>query len=174
MTSIRATVVRKRRKVDPWNSQFRVYRNEHGGCQGWTVHVTLNARRQTRYFPDSAYGGAEQSLKAAQAFAHQDMELHLEYLALRRRLYPRANSKSGIPGVGRFSDRRRGEFWAAYYDDPQSGVRKMKRFSVAQFGEEQARQLAIEYREDGMAPYRKRLSELETLLTGRSDNPTRA
>jgi AP2 domain len=165
MTTGKTVVASKRGKFNPWHSQFRIYRNEHGGCQGWQALVSLNARRHTRYFPDRDYGSADLSLRAAQDFAHRDIELHLEYLALRRRLQPRANSRSGIPGVARFSDRKRGDFWAAYYDDREGGVRKMKRFSVAQFGEEQARELAIEFRTESMEPFRRRLEELESLLS---------
>ena len=159
-------VPKDRSRLDPWHSHFRIYRNEFNGCKGWNVTLGLNGSRLNRYFADSAYGSPELSLKAAQEFAHKDRELHLEYLALRRRLKPRTNSKSGIPGVARFSCKTRGDFWAAYFDDPVSRTRKMKRFMVSQFGEEPAKELAIEFRKESMEPYAKRYLQLEREIFG--------
>ena len=155
-----------KRKPDPWHENFRVYRNESGGCQGWSVTISVEGIRQSGYFGDAAYGSKEKALAAARDFAHKERELHVEYLALRRRFRPRTNTRSGIPGVARFSHRTRGDFWSAYFDDPRTGTRKMKRFSIAQFGEDAARELAIEFRTEQLEPYLKRLRELEERFLG--------
>ncbi|MGY2048501.1 AP2/ERF family transcription factor [Methylobacterium sp. JK268] len=69
-----------------------------------------------------------------------------ESLALMRRLRPRRNCRSGLPGVSRFIRKASGTaFWVAYWDDAQ-GRKIQRKFSVSIHGEEEARRLAIDAR----------------------------
>jgi hypothetical protein len=143
---------------------YRFYRTEHKGS-GWQALFALEGKRYHKYFPDSIYGSAEASRKAAEEFASQNRELHEELWALRSRFLVRKNSRSGIPGVSRYDgNERRGPYWLAYWADPKTGRRVSKRFPIGEHGESEALNLAIKTRERAIEPCRQRYGEILLLL----------
>lgn len=124
----------------------RIYRDSQ--FDGWRAGFELGGTKYFKYFSDQKYGGSSASRKAAEAFALENKDLHDELLALRRRFVPRANSRSGIPGVSRYDgDSAHGPFWLAYWDHPERKRRVSKRFSVAEHGDSTAFRLAKKARE---------------------------
>jgi hypothetical protein len=143
---------------------YRFYRTEHRGS-GWQALFALEGKRYQKYFPDSTYGSAEASRKAAEEFASQNRELHEELWALRSRFLVRKNSRSGIPGVSRYDgSERRGPYWLAYWADPKTGRRVSRRFPIGEHGESKALDLAVKTRDKAMEPSRQRYSEILLLL----------
>jgi hypothetical protein len=128
---------------------------------GWSVHYQRARKRVTRYFADRANGGRDEAYAAALHFASALPADNGEIRVLLRRLLPRKTCRSGMPGVAKLMRHPpdRGAFWVAYWDDA-SGHKVQKKFSVARYGEEIARELAIEARRQATERYRVRLAEL--------------
>jgi hypothetical protein len=118
----------------------------------WTVHVERRTVHYHRYFSDNVYGGREQALKAAQAYRDEVLASQSgpdHQMWIRTRL--RKNNTSSIPGVGRYEslDKRKANckriFWMASW--MENGKSRKKKFSVLRYGEQKARQMAIDERE---------------------------
>ena len=124
---------------------------------GWLVEVCQEGRRIRRYFSDQRLGGRRRAHAAARQFA-LGVGDRSEFLPLLRRLQPRKNSRSGIPGVSRYEGQGRGPFWLAYWDE--NGRKIQRKFSVSVHGEERARALAIKARGSAVKEHVKRLSQL--------------
>lgn len=155
-----------------FENAFRVYRQLHR-CSGWQARFSLNGVIYTKYFPDAAYGSSGAAKRAAEKFACENKELHKELLSLRRRFEVRANSRSGIPGVSRYSgEEARGPFWLAYWDD-QQGRRKSRRYSIRRLGERKALELALKARDKGVDPFRQRYGEVLRILGLTAEPPQR-
>jgi hypothetical protein len=149
----------------------RISRTEHRG-RGWCARFQVRDKIYRRYFSDATYGSTEAARQAALSFASADQELHDEFLALRRRFEPRKNSRSGLPGLARYDPPGRPAHWLAYYDCPVTERRVSQRFYIGEHGEEQARLLAIEFRENGVRPYRERYEELMSTTIGEAPRET--
>ena len=128
---------------------------------GWRVMYQRVRLRVARHFGDRTHGGRDDAYAAAVRFASERDQDGGELLALLRRLSPRKNSRSGIPGVTRIarSQPDRGAYWLAYWNDGD-GRKVQKKFSVSIYGEDAARQLAINAREHATETHRERLAEL--------------
>ncbi len=140
---------------------------------GWVVHVSHEGCRFTRYFSDKQFHGRRRAYTAARqlALALGDRS---EFLALVRRLKPRQNSRSGMPGVGYYEGGPgRGPFWLAHWEE--DGHKVQKKFSVSVHGEERARELAFKARQRAVKEHVRRLAQLrkndapilKTLMKGR-------
>jgi hypothetical protein len=129
----------------------------------WVGGVRYQRGRKivSRYFPDSAHGGRDEAHAAALRFASEREQDGGELLALLRRLSPRKTSRFGFPGVARLVRHPpdRGTYWVAYWNDA-TGHKVQKKFSVSIYGEDMARELAIEARQNATKAHRKRLAEL--------------
>ena len=128
---------------------------------GWNVRYQHGREVVSRYFADATHGGRAKARAAALRFASEREQDGGELLALLRRLSPRKNTRSGMPGVARLVRHPpdRGACWLAYWDDAR-GHKVQKKFSVAVHGEDMARELAIEARRNATEAHRKRLAEL--------------
>lgn len=128
---------------------------------GWHVHYQRGREAVSRYFADTAHGGREEAHAAALRCASEREQDGGELVLLLRRLSPRKDSRSGIPGVARFVRHPpdRGAYWEAYWSDAP-GHKASKKFSVSVHGEDQARELAIKARRNATKVYRKRLAEV--------------
>jgi AP2 domain len=127
----------------------------------YSWHVTINRMNKaiTKHFSDSTYGGSDQALKAAILFRDEKLkELdNSEYALWKKRLGRHPRNTSGIPGVGRYLHKyknKQGDIkeiptWQAFWSDPD-GKRHIKTFYVSQYGEEGAKQRAIEARKQAM------------------------
>ena len=117
---------------------------------GWAVRLQRKRQVFLKYFSDLIYEGKAKSLAAAKAYRDEVCEKNplmtrKDYAQLKRK-----NNSSGTPGVFRYKGfGRKGrivEFWIAFWQGP-AGKRKQRKFSVAKFGEETAKALAIQTRE---------------------------
>lgn len=116
---------------------------------GWVVTLQRKGAIIVKRFSDGVYGGKRNALKAAVAyrdsFLARDKPVDHQ-IWIRTRL--RKNNTSGIPGVGRYEVRDNPNstsvraFWLASWTDEHGASRKRK-FSVAVYGEEEAKLLAI-------------------------------
>ncbi|ACA19247.1 Pathogenesis-related transcriptional factor and ERF protein [Methylobacterium sp. 4-46] len=116
------------------------------GRIGWLATSDRAGRAVTRHFADETFGGEAAARAEAERFVAAPAATDREGLALMRRLRPRRNCRSGLPGVSRFVRKASGTaFWVAYWDDAQ-GRKIQRKFSVSVHGEEEARRLAIDAR----------------------------
>lgn len=118
------------------------------GRNMWRVGIGRGEKRLLRGFSDRIYGSTEASLAAAQAYRD---ELLLQEPLLSMQSYMRKvrrNNRSGVSGVGVYGEGDK-RFWLARIDYQGYGDKKTKsrKFRVIQFGEEQARAMAIAQRE---------------------------
>lgn len=119
----------------------------------WVVQVRRKNCVAKKMFSDGVYGGKRQALREAVHFHAQCMaEISRYEYQIWWRTLMRRNNKSGIPGVGRYESARnpktgrRAVFWLASWIDEYGKGRKRK-FSVLRYGENLAKQLAIDERE---------------------------
>ncbi len=136
------------------------------GTHGWQVRMSKkNKKYHSRLFSDGVYGGQEQALAAAQAYLE---EYHRQYPAESSlpKLYPYgfhegkrlSSNKSGVTGVSRTHEYGRWDtqkehkryYWGAFYTIDGEGrrhVRGHEKFYIEEWGEEGARQRAVEFRQ---------------------------
>jgi hypothetical protein len=128
---------------------------------GWHVHYQRGREQVSRFFADQAHGGPNGAHAEALRFAAEREQDGGELALLLRRLSPRSDTRSGIPGVTRLVRRPpdHGAYWVAYWND-DLGRKVQKKFSVALHGEDVARELAIEARRQATERHRTRLAEL--------------
>jgi hypothetical protein len=120
---------------------------------GWVVTLQRKGAIIVKRFSDGIYGGKREALKAAveyrDSFLARDKPFDHQ-IWIRTRL--RKNNTSGIPGVGRYEvvdnpdTGRVRAFWIASWINEHGASRKRK-FSVARYGEEEAKLLAIAERD---------------------------
>lgn len=126
--------------------------NEARRTHAWQVRVQRGNRILTKSFSDGLYGGKRKALRAAVEYRDQVIEQIPSFehqLWLRNRL--RRNNSSGIAGVSRHDlvdprDNARRVFWLASWID-EHGVSRKRKFSILLYGEDRAKQLAIDERE---------------------------
>ncbi|MBI5568591.1 MAG: AP2 domain-containing protein [Desulfomonile tiedjei] len=127
--------------------------NDASGDHVWVVVVTRKGESIVKRFSDGTYGGKRKALEAAveyrDALLAQD-EPFDHQIWIRTRL--RKNNKSGIPGVHRYEIRDNSgngnvrEYWIATWTN-EHGVTRQRKFSIARYGEEEAKLLAIAERD---------------------------
>ena len=138
-----------------------------GATHGWQVRGRATrkgrgkrASYKSRMFSDNVYGGRDEALAAAEKF-YENIKNDPEWFPpVRTAEQPpyhyklsRAN-KSGVNGVHRVKERvekRSGRtkpaYWVATFADPRKGRQGHKGFSVNEYGEAEARRLAVEFRQ---------------------------
>jgi hypothetical protein len=136
------------------NPPRNITRLDHdaNGDHGWVVTLQRKGAIIVKRFSDGIYGGKRKALKAAveyrDSFLARDKPFDHQ-IWIRTRL--RKNNKSGIPGVLRYeiTNARAGSvrtFWIAAWTN-EHGVTRQRKFSVALYGEEEAKLLAIAERD---------------------------
>lgn len=125
------------------------YKSSH---DGWFARYTRDGVTFRQMFADSKYGSPEASLEAAKHW-HEEARTLLpplnrkEFAELKQR-----NNQSGHTGVHRSVFKKGGKeyyYWIAIWH-PIKGKKRSKRFFVTKYGEEEAKRLAIEAREEGL------------------------
>jgi len=126
--------------------------NDSRGDHGWVVTLQRKGAILVKRFSDGVYGGKREALKAA--VKHRDSFLALDrpidhQIWIRTRL--RKNNRSGIPGVVRYEVKNDNAekvrtYWIAAWTD-EHGATRQRKFPVARYGEEHAKELAIAERE---------------------------
>lgn len=115
------------------------------GDTAWHVFIRRRGQRYAENFRDSRYGGRDRALAAAQAWRDQVLR---EVAPLERREFAmirRSTNTSGVPGVSRLQRPTGYAYWIARTDLP-GGKLLHRTFAVNKFGEEGARERAIEER----------------------------
>ncbi|MGY8589337.1 AP2 domain-containing protein [Paracidovorax citrulli] len=121
-------------------------RYESGKLLRWSVSITRRGKHFDKEFRVATYGDPEKA-KAA-AIAYRD-ELLKKVPAMSRREFGtivRSNNTSGIPGVSRREENGYAR-WSALVSLPD-GTTRRRTFAVVKYGEEVARQKAIEARSE--------------------------
>lgn len=151
------------------NPMRYIQRKDTKGHHAWKVAVRRAGQYIHQYFADAAHGGTAQALAAALAWRDQTVaELTgVDYAVWRRELMLPTNT-SGIVGVSRgFVLKKRGKrtvkfaMWTAYWQNA-NGKRSTRSFSVNKYGEEEAKQMAISAREEGMQDVVRQFKEQST------------
>lgn len=137
-------------------------KNSTKGTHGWQVRVNTHKGKKyhSRLFSDRKCGGRDEALAEAKEYLKTYLEEHPELAHpkkpannpfLKGKLS--ARNKSGVNGVFRTyqyfnwdKERRRRYYWAASCPTGPDGKYFAKRFYVETYGEEVAKQLAIEFR----------------------------
>lgn len=109
----------------------------------YAVSISRQSIQVSRYFAVSRYGGEEAAFKAAQEWRDRVLALlpPMTFRQLCARV--RRNNTSGIPGIYRVVEPSY-VCWKAMVE--VAGKRQIRAFSVKKYGEEEARQMAIEAR----------------------------
>lgn len=117
----------------------------------WTVSIKRLGKRYMKSFFDSTHGGTAQALEAAKAWRDQTF-LSLPVMTKAQALtnLQPANA-SGVAGVGRKIVEKEGgrilESWIAYSPKLEGRRGRSRQFSIGQYGEQQAFELAVKARE---------------------------
>ncbi|TAN52416.1 MAG: AP2 domain-containing protein [Methylococcaceae bacterium] len=131
--------------------------DESRKTNAWLVQVQRKNRIIVKMFSDSVFGGKENALSAA--LKYRDALIVAASPARHNQWFRnivRRNNTSGIPGVGRYKKPDGAVRWVAYWND-ENGARKSRAFPVKTYGEDRAKQMAIEEREQQL----KRLFDLK-------------
>ena len=119
--------------------------------RGWRLAYSRAGKSFVKYFSDREFGGANQSLEAAQTILNE-LKRILEPIPPQTSLN-RVDSVGAerIPGVylGKLSGRNgttAGEAWIASWR--REGKRVTRKFSVAKYGADKARRLALDARRE--------------------------
>jgi hypothetical protein len=129
--------------------------DSHHFTHAWRVSLRRRGKLLVKNFPDKKYGGSLNALKAAKEHRDKLIEANppltrREFAAIRRR-----NNTSGVTGVYRYAkayklaDGREKEiwYWEAHWPT-DSGKHQKATFSIDQYGDDLARQLAIRARKN--------------------------
>ncbi|NTF34812.1 hypothetical protein G6L88_22440 [Rhizobium skierniewicense] len=116
--------------------------NERRGA-GWWVSLRRRGHRIVRLFKDSVYGCDEATYKAARAYRDVIIEAIPPATNHEQAVLLRKNNQSGISGVRRV-ETREGDAWQATLMTNEG--QKKESFSVAKFGELEAKSMAIAQR----------------------------
>ena len=151
---------------------------ENSDFQGWRVAYTRAGEKFVRYFSDKQYGGVRKSLTAAQDHL-EELKKVLEKIPPQTSLARPGKKGGSIVGVHRAeSPGGKGSSskatWVASWNE--GGKRKTRKFSVAKYGERQAKQMAIKAREEAnsengrdldRSEIRNRLREARRMVQGK-------
>lgn len=112
----------------------------------WLASVKRQGKLFSRNFHDGMYGGTESARAMAVAYRDALLRLFPPCTQLDLRVRTRANNKSGVAGVMAKREKGRLKGWLATLE--VSGVIHRRYFSVKEFGDEEAKALAISARQE--------------------------
>jgi len=132
-----------------------ISRIDSRGTRGWYVRVYKNGKTYSKLYSDSKYNGKERALK----FAKKAREMAMETISqipnkpVRRFVTKDKRNKSGIVGVSKTSKKTAAGKTVEYYQvtwSPKPGKIKNRQWSVRKYGEEEAFNLAKNFRDEVM------------------------
>ncbi|HEX7642042.1 MAG TPA: AP2/ERF family transcription factor [Burkholderiaceae bacterium] len=127
--------------------------NPKSRIKAWSVQINRQSGKANRVFSDGAHGGYHKAYRAASAWLDS---IEAQYPTLDRLVKMQTlwkNNRSGITGVYRWpsdGSERPGAYWAAQWIERPHDRPKRRKFSVAHYGERQAKRLAIATRKDAL------------------------
>ena len=131
-------------------SERLIRRYEHNHFRGWVVSTKRRGRRYTKYFSDKP-GGPASALRRARRY-RDDLLKTLPIPTKIKRSY--VLNKTGVIGVTLSRDRTRSGrvTWRYAATWPTRDGRSAKKsFSITRYGKAEARRLAIQARQQGLA-----------------------
>ena len=146
-----------------------IRRMDNESHHGWFVSIKQQGTRIHKYFTDNVYGGKAKARRAAIEYRDELLkESRSADYKLWRCTLDRPNNTSGITGVARYTiqpsgGRKKRSCWQAFWHDAD-GKRRSSSFAIAKHGEKEAKRLACEARQAGLA-------ELERMLSIREADP---
>ncbi len=151
-------------KANPMRNIQRIDKGYHS----WRVVMRRQHQHLRQNFTDSVYGSKDLALAAAVAWRDQkEAELSGVDYVIWQREWMRDHNKSGTVGVYRHINtkkRARGIVqqvqWMAKWKSADG--HRCRSFNVSKYGEEGAKQLAIQARQDGMAEVARQLQSAAT------------
>ena len=167
-------------RANPMRNIQRIDKGHHS----WRVVMRRMHQHLRQHFTDSVYGSKDLALVAAVAWRDQkEAELSGVDYVIWQREWMRDHNKSGTVGVYRnINKKKRGDRivqqaqWMAYWKSADG--KRARSFNVSKYGEEGAKQLAIQARQEGMAEVARQLLSAATAalttttpsrVTGESD-----
>ncbi len=113
---------------------------------GYQVRIVRRGKEYSKLFSDRVHGGKDKALAKAQAY-EKELLAKLPPLS-REKTKPQRNNTSGILGVSRSFMKYRGKgsggyYWQTTFRSPETGKPMTIKFSVAKYGEEEAKRRAI-------------------------------
>lgn len=137
----------------------RLDKEKKGKTHGWQVRGRGKRKYFSKLFSDGVYGSKGKALMAAEEFLETYLQAHPELTTPKKPEMPpyhynlNRNNKTGINGVHRTMSMkpykggvRRYPSWCATYTG-LNGTQQKKQFSVNVYGEEEAKRLAVEFRQ---------------------------
>lgn len=129
--------------------------NPDRSTHGWKVQLVRHRKAYASYFSDAQYGGSEQARQAAIEWRDRfDIEVPRPSRADKADIL-RSNNTSGVTGVfpWQVKDKkgRIQRYWVAVWVPEPGHKHKSRKFSVARYGEEDAKARAIQARQEAMA-----------------------
>lgn len=124
-------------------------RNRHGKAWAWRVVIDRCGRTIYRGFSFKRYGGVHAALLAAQAYRGKALQMYPPLTKRQRCIQLRIDNSSGIAGIRRVQRSESQIFWEAR--TVAQGRFFSKSFNVKLYGEEGAKQKAIEARQQQLA-----------------------
>jgi hypothetical protein len=139
-----------------------------GNTHGWQVRAGKNMKMgyHSRLFSDGKYGGSDKALAEAEKYLQKYLQEHPEYNIKTTRFKWQhgfnengtlhSQNKSGRNGVYRSRTNLRNDkskyryFWGASYTIDRFGKTKVirtEKFFIDEYGEKEAKRLAVEFRE---------------------------
>lgn len=150
--------VNKPQPEQPMKGHHHIARadDEVSCTHAWYVCVVRNKQRTEAIFSDAVHGSMKNSLQAA--IRHRDKLLKktdMVELLIGYRTNLRCDNKSGVTGVSRierFNKRYPNSCYIYWVSSGlnQDGVKFSRYFSISRYGEDEARQMAIDERERQM------------------------
>lgn len=130
---------------------------------GWEVRLQRRGRRFEKFFADNAFGGKRGALQKAKDYRDQLDASLKSYTVRELARRPSIRNSSGLVGVRQTSQTEtRGDyeytyyFWVAQWTDG-AGKRKTRSFSCHKYGEEEAKRLAVQARNQGVAKAKREI-----------------
>lgn len=120
---------------------------------GWQVRMQRRGIKYGKFFADRPHGGPKHSLQAARQW--RDRLVNQLATRARTRICERsARNSSGVVGVSKISvvnsNGTTYQFWQATWS-PAPGQRRCVKFSIKRHGDQEAFQLAVEARAEGIS-----------------------
>jgi hypothetical protein len=141
----------------PYPHEYALRRvdNPNRSTHGWKVQLVRHRKAYARYFSDAQYGGSGQARQAAIEWRDRfDIEVPRLSRAGKADIL-RSNNTSGVPGVfpWQYKDKkgRIHRYWVAVWKPEPGQKHKSRKFSIARYGEEDAKARAIQARQEAMA-----------------------
>lgn len=123
-----------------------------GSTMGWNVRFRHTGRAESKFFSDRMYGGRENALVVARMYRDARLNQLGPQNPMRHIGRMSSRNSTGLVGVCRTTCQTKGhdyDYWSAQWTLPD-GRQCVRKFSINKYGEQEARKLAVQAREEGI------------------------